>query len=482
MSEHQIGMVGLGVMGRNLAFNIAEKGFSVAGYDAWPDAVDRLASAAAALGPGAAPVVGFKDARAFVASLRRPRRIVLLVKAGEVVDATLAALAPLLETGDMVVDGGNEHFRNTERRAAELSARGLRFFGMGISGGEEGARHGPSLMPGGDRAGYDDMAPILTRVAAQVDDGPCVTYCGPGGAGHYVKMIHNGIEYGDMQLIAEAYDLLRSLGGMGNDELAATFADWNRGELESYLIEITARIFAKRDPLAGPDGGGGGSYLIDAIADSASMKGTGRWAVQDASDIGAPVPTIAASVEARVMSADRAGRRAASKLLAGPTPSSPDGGAGDKARLVADVRAALYAAKACAYAQGMKQLQLASQARGWSLDLAEIARIWRGGCIIRAQFLGRIRDAYRRDAALDNLLFDPGFRDELASRQDSWRRVVGAAATAGVPVPAVSASLGYYDVIRRARLPANLIQAQRDLFGAHTFERLDRPGSFHVDW
>src|SRR4051794_2683857 len=305
MSEMQFGMVGLGVMGENLSLNIAEKGFPVAGWDAWPEPVDRFIAKGR---ESNAAVKGFKSLPEFVASLRRPRRIIMLVKAGEVVDKTIAALRPLLEPGDMLVDGGNELYRNTERRFAELQPAGIRFFGMGVSGGEEGARHGPSLMPGGDRAGYDDMAPILTKIAAQVDDGPCVTYCGPGGAGHYVKMVHNGIEYGDMQLIAEAYDILKSLGGLSNQELGATFDEWNKGDLESYLIEITAHIMTKKDPETGKD-------LIDLIVDSASQKGTGKWVVQDAAELGVPVPTIASSVEARMLSSDRKGRLAASKII-----------------------------------------------------------------------------------------------------------------------------------------------------------------------
>jgi 6-phosphogluconate dehydrogenase len=468
--EMQFGMVGLGVMGENLALNIQEKGFPVAGWDAWPDPVDRFVAKGREID---AKVVGFKSLPEFVASLRRPRRIIILVKAGDVVDKTIAALRPLLEPGDMLVDGGNEHFRNTERRATELAAQKIRFFGMGVSGGEEGARHGPSLMPGGDRAGYDDMAPILTKIAAQVDDGPCVTYCGPGGAGHYVKMVHNGIEYGDMQLIAEAYDLLKRVGGLSNAELADTFAEWNRGELQSYLIEITARIFTEKDPTTGQD-------LVDVIVDAASQKGTGKWAVEDAVEIGAPVPTIAASVDARLLSSNRAGRLVAAKQLPGPAPTPLD--ASRKAELVADVRAALYAAKACAYAQGMNLLKTASELHGWNLQLGELARIWKGGCIIRAQFLGRIKTAYERDPGLANLLLDPGFTEELASRHQRWRRVIGEAAAVGVPLPATSASLAYYDMLRTTRLPANLTQAQRDYFGAHTYERLDKPGSFHTNW
>ena len=469
MNELEIGMVGLGVMGQNLALNIDEKGFSCAGFDAWPEPVDRFVAKAAR--EGARSVKGFKELGDFVASLRRPRRIILLVKAGEVVDKTIASLLPLLEEGDMIVDSGNEHFRNTERRAAELAPKGIRFFGMGVSGGEEGARHGPSMMPGGDRAGYDDMAPILTKVAAQVD-GPCVTYCGPGGAGHYVKMVHNGIEYGDMQLIAEAYDVLKNIGGLGNAELADTFSEWNEGELQSFLIEITANIFRKKDPETGRD-------LVDLIVDAAAAKGTGKWTVQDAAEIGAPVPTVASSVEARLISSDRAGRAAASGLLAGPTGSM---GEVDKAKLIADVRAALYSAKACSYAQGMNLLRTASKLRGWGLRLGELARIWKGGCIIRAQFLGRIKEAYDRDAELPNLLLDPGFRKELGERQGGWRSTVTQAIGAGIPLMTMGGSLGYYDSIRRERLPANLTQAQRDYFGSHTYERLDKPGSFHTEW
>jgi len=469
MNELEIGMVGLGVMGQNLALNIDEKGFSCAGWDAWPEPVDKFDAKAAR--EGAKNVKGFKDLKDFVGSLRRPRRIILLVKAGEVVDKTIAGLLPLLQKDDMVVDAGNEFFKNTERRALELAPKGIRFFGMGVSGGEEGARHGPSMMPGGDRAGYDDMAPILTKIAAQVD-GPCVTYCGPGGAGHYVKMVHNGIEYGDMQLIAEAYDVLKNLGGLTNAELADTFTEWNAGELQSFLIEITANIFRKKDPETGKD-------LVDMIVDAAAAKGTGKWTVQDAAEIGAPVPTVASSVEARLISADRTARATASKLLSGPNgPKAPV----DKKKLVADVRAALYAAKACSYAQGMNLLRASSNLRGWGINLGELARIWKGGCIIRAQFLGRIKEAYDRDANLTNLLMDHGFQKELAERQDGWRSTVAQAVAAGIPLMTMGGSLGYYDSIRREHLPANLTQAQRDYFGSHTYERFDKPGSFHTEW
>jgi len=468
MAEFAVGMVGLGVMGRNLAYNMAEKGFSVAAWDAWPDPVDRFVAEANGL-----PVAGYKDVAELVQSLRRPRRIVLLVKAGAVTDKAIATLVPHLQPGDILIDGGNEHFTNTERRATELAQKGIRYFGMGVSGGEEGARHGPSMMPGGDREAYQELEPVFTKIAAQVADGPCVTYIGPGGAGHYVKMVHNGIEYGDMQLIAEAYSVLKQLGGLSNAELAEVFSEWNRGELQSFLVEITADIFRTRDP-EGP------GELLDAVLDAASMKGTGKWTVQDAADVGVAIPTIATSVDARNLSSNKAQREAFSKILPGPTPGAPAGL--DKAKLIADVRAALYASKACSYAQGMQLLRAASDQRNWGLRLGELARIWQGGCIIRAQFLTRIKNAFDRDANLANLLLDPGFVEELASRQEGWRSTLALAVQSGLPLLTMGASLAYYDSIRTARLPANLIQAQRDLFGAHTYKRLDREGDFHSKW
>jgi 6-phosphogluconate dehydrogenase len=467
MADLAIGMVGLGVMGRNLVLNIEEKGFSAAGYDAWPEPVDKLTAATAGK-----QVKGFKDLGEFVRSLRKPRRIIMLVKAGTVVDETIAKIKPFLEKGDLLVDAGNEYFPNTERRAIELAADGIRYFGMGVSGGESGARHGPSMMPGGDKAAYEELAPILTKIAAQHKDGPCVTYIGPGGSGHYVKMVHNGIEYGDMQLIAEAYDVLKTLGGLQNEELADVFDEWNKGDLQSFLIEITAKVLRFKDPE-------GGGYLVDHILDATGMKGTGKWTVQDAAELGVAAPTIATSVEARVISAAKADRVKASKLLPGPTPSA---GKGDKKQLIADVRAALYAAKACSYAQGMNLLRVASDTRKWSLNLGELARIWQAGCIIRAQFLGRIKAAYDREPTLPNLLLDPSFRDELATRQTGWRNVVAAAAQAGLPLSTTGGSLAYYDSVRRERLPANLTQAQRDFFGAHTYKRIDRDGDFHTEW
>ena len=468
MSDKAMGMVGLGVMGRNLALNMEEKGFSVAAYDAWPDPVDRFVREAQGK-----DVAGFKEIGAFVGALAKPRRIVMLVKAGEVVDRTIAALKPFLEVGDVLVDAGNEHFTNTERRAKELGPTGILYFGMGVSGGEEGARNGPSMMPGGAPEGYARLREVLEKIAAKDPDGlPCVTHCGPGGAGHYVKMVHNGIEYGDMQLIAEAYDVLKTLGGLSNEELADVFAEWNAGELESFLIEITAEILRKEDPE-------GTGWLVDQILDATAMKGTGKWTVQDAADVGAPIPTIATSVDARMISYAKADRVRLSKLLPGPAPGAAKV---DKKQLVADVRAALYAAKTCSYAQGLHLLRLAGEARGWGFNLGEIARIWQAGCIIRARFLRRIKGAYDADPKLVHLLSDPSFREELGTRQDGWRRVVALCAEKGVPLLTTGASLAYYDMVRRERLPANLTQAQRDFFGAHTYKRLDREGDFHTEW
>jgi 6-phosphogluconate dehydrogenase len=468
MSTRAMGMVGLGVMGRNLAYNIAENGFSVAAWDAWPEPVDRFVNEAAGL-----DVTGEKDLAKFVQSLRRPRRLVMLVKAGEVTDKTINALSALLEPGDILVDGGNEHFTATERRAKDLHEKGLRYFGMGVSGGEEGARHGPAMMPGGDREAYEELRPILEKIAARSSDGPCVTYCGPGGAGHYVKMVHNGIEYGDMQLIAEAYSLLKHLGGLSNTEIADTFDEWNNGELKSFLIEITARIFRVKDDLTAGD-------LVDQVLDATAMKGTGKWTVQDASDLGVPIPTIASSVEARMLAARKADRGVFATRLLGASSAKLTGEA--RRTLVADVRAALYAAKACSYAQGFDLLTRASEARNWSINMAEIARIWQAGCIIRAQFLTRIRAAYISNPQLAHLLLDADFVRELGDRDTAFRRVVGQGLAGGIPLTTLTASLGYYDTLRTADLPANLTQAQRDLFGAHGYKRRDRTGDFHSAW
>ena len=462
----KIGLVGLAVMGENLALNIEEKGFPIAVWNRSVDKVDAFVAA----NPGK-QVKGCRTPAELVAALERPRRIIMMVKAGKPVDDTIAQLRPHLEAGDMLVDGGNEFFTNTERRARELEAAGFRYLGMGVSGGEEGARHGPSMMPGGQESAYRDLAPVLEKVAAQVDDGPCVDYMGPGGAGHYVKMVHNGIEYGDMQLIAETYDLLKNLAGLTNDELGDLFTGWNDGELQSFLIEITGKIFKKKDAETG-------KHLVDVILDATGMKGTGKWTVQQASEVGAPIPTIASAVEARILSAQKAERVRASKIL---RVVSLDAYV-DRKQLLEDAKNALYAAKVCSYAQGMNLLKTAGEQYGWGLKLGRIARIWKGGCIIRARFLDRIKKAYERDASTPNLLLDPEFAEELVARQPAWRRVVLLAVAHGIPVPTFSSSLAYFDSYRRERLPANLLQAQRDFFGAHTYQRIDREGTFHTEW
>jgi 6-phosphogluconate dehydrogenase len=469
---YDMGMVGLGVMGRNLAYNMADHGVSVSAYDAWPSAVERFVKEGAELSTSG-KVSGHAALGEFVASLRIPRRIVMLVKAGEVTEKTIEALAAVLSPGDILVDGGNEHYAATERRAATLASKGIRYFGMGVSGGEEGARHGPSMMPSGDREAYEELRPVFERIAAKGSDGPCVTYCGPGGAGHYVKMVHNGIEYGDMQLIAEAYSLLKHLGGLDNAELAETFAAWNESELQSFLIEITARIFRVKDDLGSGD-------LVDALVDATAQKGTGKWTVQDAAELAFPIPTIASSVEARLLSFQKERRMRFASILQGPAPIAVS--KAEKRALVDDVRAALYAAKAVSYAQGFELLRGASDARNWGLKLAELARIWQAGCIIRASFLGRIKTAFTSDPNLPNLLVDPDFARELGARQAAWRRTLSRAVEHGVPTLTMSASLAYYDSLRTARLPANLTQAQRDLFGSHTYKRTDREGDFHSEW
>jgi 6-phosphogluconate dehydrogenase len=454
-------------MGENLALNIEEKGFPIAVYNRTIDKVADFVQRNAGK-----KILGAKSPQELVGALERPRRIVMMVKAGKPVDDTIAALKPFLEKDDMLVDGGNEFFENTVKRARALEADGINYVGMGVSGGEEGARHGPSIMPGGQRTAYDALAPILTKIAAQVDDGPCVDYMGPGGAGHYVKMVHNGIEYGDMQLIAEAYDMLRNIGGLQPAELADVFAQWNKSELQSFLIEITAKILTVKDDLTGQP-------MVDVILDQTGMKGTGKWTVQQAAELASPVPTIASSLDARIVSSLKAERMAAAKVLQGPKPAPSFV---DKKQLIDDVRHALYASKICSYAQGMNLLRVASHTHEWNLQLGRIARIWKGGCIIRAQFLGRIKEAYDRNAELPNLLVDGEFAREMSDRQAGWRRTIAQAVQHGLPMPTMMASLSYYDAYRRERLPASLTQAQRDFFGAHTYQRTDREGTFHTNW
>ena len=468
MSQMKVGLVGLGVMGANLALNIEEKGFPIAVFNRSTEKVDDFINENAGK-----QLKGCRAPNELIAALERPRRIIMMVKAGKAVDDTIATLSGYLDEGDILIDAGNEFFTETVRRGKALEAKKVSYVGMGVSGGEEGARRGPSMMPGGPKSAYDALSPMLNKVAAQVDDGPCVDYMGPGGAGHYVKMVHNGIEYGDMQLIAECYDVLRTLGGMSVKEIADVFDDWNKGDLQSFLIEITATVLRKKDDLTNQP-------LVDVILDSTGMKGTGKWTVQQAAELASPLPTIASSLEARMLSAQKKERVAASKILVGPVPGPVQGV--DKKQLVEDVRHALYASKICSYAQGMNLLGTAGRTYEWDLQLGRIARIWKGGCIIRAKFLDRIKQAYERDAALPNLLVDAEFAKELADRQKGWRNVLGLAIAGGLPMPTMTASIAYYDGYRRERLPASITQAQRDFFGAHTYQRLDREGTFHTDW
>ncbi len=468
-NKQQFGLIGLAVMGQNLVLNIERNGYSTAVYN-------RTGSKTEAFVQGPAEgknIQATYTLEAFTGALERPRRIMVMVKAGPAVDAVIDQLKPYLEPGDLIIDGGNSWYEDTERREKALQEEGLGFLGVGVSGGEEGALLGPSMMPGGTHAAYDEVEAIFEDVAAKApEDGkPCVAYLGPGGAGHYVKMVHNGIEYGDMQLIAETYDVLRRIARLDASQLADTFANWNAGELSSYLIEITADIFRKVDEKTGKP-------LVDVILDKAKQKGTGRWTSQDALEIGAPIPTITAATIARLTSSLKVERMAAENVLPGPQAEFE----GDINGLVDDLRAALYASKIVSYAQGMAMLKKASDAHAWNLKLGEIASIWRAGCIIRASLLGDITRAFEGEAPPANLLLDPAFKEAVVSRQSAWRRVVALAAAHGIPMPAMSASLAYFDAYRTGRLPANLIQAQRDYFGAHTYERVDKEGTFHTEW
>lgn len=471
----RIGLAGLAVMGQNLALNIAEKGFPISVYNRTTSKVDETVERAKQ--EGNLPVYGFHDPASFVNSIQKPRVIIMLVKAGAPVDETIKILSAYMEKGDCIIDGGNEWYENTERREKAMEEKGLLYLGMGVSGGEEGARHGPSLMPGGSFEAFKYIEDILLKVAAQVpESGPCVTYIGKGGSGNFVKMVHNGIEYGDMQLIAEAYDVLKSVGKLSNEELKEVFAEWNRGELLSFLIEITADIFGVKD-----DKGEG--HLVDKVLDKTGMKGTGKWTVQQAAELSVAAPTIEASLDSRFLSGLKEERVEAAKIFkAGGVEDSLTDQAVDKKKLVDDVRQALYASKICSYAQGMNLIRAKSIEKGWDLKLGELARIWKGGCIIRAIFLDRIKKAYDRNSNLANLLIDPEFSKEIIERQAAWRRVVCLAINSGISTPGMSASLAYFDSYRRESLPANLVQAQRDYFGAHTYERVDVPGSFHTEW
>jgi 6-phosphogluconate dehydrogenase len=465
-SQAEIGLIGLGVMGQNLALNIADHGFAIAVYNRTAARTEAFIASEAAKGGPIAPCFTLED---LVGALRQPRAIILMVHAGAATDDQIEALVPLLEPGDVIVDGGNARYQDTVRRERALRARGLRFLGTGISGGEEGARHGPSIMAGGEPAAYARVRPILEAIAASVEGTPCCAHLGPDGAGHFVKMIHNGIEYADMQLIGETYALMKDGLGLDHARMQAAFAAWNDGDLNSYLIEITADILGKRDSETG-------APMVEVILDRAGQKGTGGWAVAAALDLGVPAPTIAEAVAARSLSAAKDERTRAGRLLGAPA-------AGEARGLeLASLRDALLAAKVAAYAQGFAVMATAGREYDWDLNLGTVAAIWRGGCIIRARFLDRIKDAYAQDAALANLMLDPHFAAAMAGAQDGLRRVVAFAACCGIAVPALGSALAYYDGYRSARLPANLIQAQRDYFGAHTYERVDREGSFHSDW
>lgn len=464
----QFGVIGLAVMGENLALNVERNGFPIAVYNRSREKTDAF-MAQRAVGKNVKAAYSLEE---FVGLLERPRKILIMVKAGAPVDATIAQLKPLLDEGDILIDGGNSLFTDTERRAKELESAKFTFIGMGVSGGEEGALNGPSLMPGGTKTAYDFLEPILTKIAAQVDDGPCVTYIGPGGAGHYVKMVHNGIEYGDMQLIAEAYDLLKTTLGLSSQELHQVFAEWNNTpELDSYLIEITADIFKKIDPDTG-------TPLVELVLDAAAQKGTGQWTVMSALELGVPIPTIIAAVNARIMSSYKPERVEAAQILSGPIGRYD----GDTKAFINKIRDALYCSKMCSYAQGMALLSAASKAFNFNLDLGECARIWKGGCIIRAAFLNKIKHAFSQDPNLANLLLAPEFKQTILDKQEAWREVIAVAAKLGIAVPAFSASLDYFDSYRRDRLPQNLTQAQRDYFGAHTYLRTDKEGIFHTEW
>ncbi|HSK69474.1 MAG TPA: decarboxylating NADP(+)-dependent phosphogluconate dehydrogenase [Candidatus Limnocylindria bacterium] len=468
MKMADIGLVGLAVMGENLVMNMESKGFTVAVFNRTVTRVDEFVGGRAK----GLNIIGTKSIEELCSVLKKPRKVMLMVKAGQAVDAMIEQLLPYLEPGDIVIDGGNSHFPDTARRVKYLEEKGLLYIGTGVSGGEEGALKGPSIMPGGSPAAWPHVKPILQAIAAQVDGQPCCDWVGEGGAGHFVKMVHNGIEYGDMQLIAEVYHLMRDFLGMGADEMAEVFAEWDRGELESYLIHITADILAKKDE--------DGTPLVDVILDAAGQKGTGKWTAQNALDEGVPLTLITEAVYARSLSSDKEGRAQASKVL-GYEGRKP-GAAG--AAFIGQLRQALYAAKIVSYAQGYMLMRSAASTYGWNLNYGGIAMMWRGGCIIRSAFLGKIKEAFDTHPGLANLLLDPYFTKAITQAQQAWREVCAAAALAGIPAPALSSGLAFFDGIRTERLSANLLQAQRDYFGAHTYERLDRPRGefFHTNW
>lgn len=491
MSEEssEIGLIGLAVMGQNLALNIADHGFKISVYNR---TASKMESFVAAHPDTPGGLIGCATLSDFVASLKRPRKVIILVQAGQATDKVIDGLLPLLEAGDIIIDGGNAKWDDTIRREKALSDQGFRFVGSGVSGGEEGARFGPSLMPGGTPEAWQHLEPIWTAIAAKVDPDTgkplegaapgkpveggfsCTAYIGPNGAGHYVKMVHNGIEYGDMQMICEAYDLMQNVLGLSPSEMGEIFSEWNQGDLDSFLIEITADILKQADPVTGQP-------FVDQVLDTAGQKGTGKWTSVNALDMGTPAPTVAEAVFARCLSAVKEERVAASKILSGPEVAAYSG---DKQEMVEAIRQALYASKICSYAQGFQLMRYAQEEYDWQLNFGEIAQIFRGGCIIRAKFLQKITEAFERQPDLANLLLDPYFSDAIQKAQASWRKVVALAATHGVSIPTFSSALSYFDAYRTARLPQNLLQAQRDYFGAHTYERVDQPrGQFyHIDW
>lgn len=468
MPKQQIGVVGVGVMGKSLALNFESKGYSVALYDISKEKVNEIIEENRGKN-----MVGTHMVEEFVNSLESPRKILLMVNAGEITDKAIDSLLPHLDKGDILIDGGNTYFIDTIRRNKHLAEEGINFIGAGVSGGEEGALKGPSIMPGGQKDAYEKVKDMLENISAKVNDEPCCSYIGPNGAGHYVKMVHNGIEYGDMQLICEAYFFLKQTLDLTAEEFHEIFAEWNKGELNSYLIEITADIFTKKDEETGKP-------LVDVILDTAGQKGTGKWTSQSALDLGISLPIITESVFARCISALKEERVNASKVLSGPKDKAALGI--EKAELIEAVRRALYMSKICSYAQGFTQLKAASEEYDWNLDFGSISMLWRGGCIIRAAFLENIKEAYEKNTDLPNLLLDPYFKEIVESYQGGLRQIISLAVQQGIPVPAFSAAISYYDSYRSATLPANLLQAQRDYFGAHTYKRVDKEGTFHTKW
>jgi 6-phosphogluconate dehydrogenase len=468
--KSDFGVIGLAVMGRNLALNINDHGFSVAAWNLEHPMTEKFLA-----DNKGRTLTGTQSLAELVGALEKPRRLLMMIMAGKPVDSVLEQLKPILEKGDIVIDGGNTHFTETRRREADLAKLGINFVGMGVSGGEEGARHGPSLMPGGTVEAWERLKPVLEAIAAKTESGPCVTHCGPDGAGHFVKMVHNGIEYGDMQLIAEAYDLMSRGLGMAAPEIGEVFAKWNEGPLSSFLIELTAQVLAVKDQETGKP-------LVDLVQDKAGQKGTGKWTAELSLDLGIPIPTITAAIDGRVLSSMKDQRVAAEKRIRGVVGSRP--AASEKQAMIAAIHDALLASKICSYAQGMQLIRAGSDTYKWNISMKETARIWKGGCIIRARLLDNIMKAYERAPDLKNLLLDEDFEGRMYEAQASWRKALGVAQTLGIPTPSFSASLAYFDSYRTARLPQNLTQAQRDAFGAHTYERTDHPerGFVHTEW